>query len=231
MTDGNQYGQPPGGPPYPPQQPYYPPQQQGYYQQPQQGYYQQPPQQGYYPQPPQQGYAPQPGPLPQVKRVSAGLYVTMWIIGIAGSGIMGGLVASGGHVDELIPFIPLPILLGAIFLWVLLYKAWAAIQDGHARTTPGKAVGFLFIPIFNIYWLFIAIGSWGKGFNAFAERQGIQHRAPAGLFMLHCVCSFIPFVSLITLFTGIAILVQFCRGINAVADRHQPQLPQAVARY
>ena len=210
MSDGNNnpYGPPPGG--YPPQQPYYPPpQQQGYYQQP----------------PPQQQ-------LPTVKRVATGLYVTMWLLGVLGSGIMAGMVAaSPGHVDELIPAIPLPLILAIIFMCVLIYKAWAAIQDGHARTTPGAAVGFMFIPLFNIYWMFIAIGSWGKSYNAFAERQGIHHRAPAGLFMVHCVCSLIPFVSAITLFTGIAILVQFCRGINAVADRHTPQLPQAIAHF
>jgi hypothetical protein len=39
---------------------------------------------------------------------------------------------------------------------ILLYKFWQVNQDGHASTTPGKAVGFMFIPIFNIYWLFRA---------------------------------------------------------------------------
>ena len=251
MNDGNNpYGQPPAGtpgypqqpqgyPPQPPPQGYapqqgYPPQpppqgyapQQGYPQQgyPQQGY----PQQGYYQQPPQQGHA----QLPQVKRVSAGLYVTMWLLGVLGTGIMAAMVASSpGHVDELIPAIPLPLLLAVIFMYVLMHKAWSAIQDGQARTTPGKAVGFMFIPFFNIYWMFIAIGSWGKGYNAFAERHGVQHRASAGLFTLHCVCTLIPFVSAITLFTGVAILLQWCRGINAVADRAAPQLPQAVAHH
>lgn len=217
----DQYGQPPGG--YP-QQGY--PQPQGYYPQPQQppGY---PPQQGYYPQPQPQGYAQR----PPIKRVATGLYVTMVLIGFLSSGVMVAMVASGGHVDELIPFIPVPLLLGAIFFWVLLYKAWAAVQDGHARTTPGKALGFMFIPIFNIYWLFIAVGTWGKSYNAFAERQGIQHRVPARLFKVHCVCSFIPFVNAITPFTLVAVIVQLCRGVNAVADRHAPQLPQAIAHH
>ena len=39
---------------------------------------------------------------------------------------------------------------------ILLYKFWQVNQDGHASTTPGRAVGFMFIPIFNIYWLFRA---------------------------------------------------------------------------
>ena len=39
---------------------------------------------------------------------------------------------------------------GGVVNVVLWYKAWAALQDGHARTTPGKAVGLLFIPFFTV---------------------------------------------------------------------------------
>jgi len=42
---------------------------------------------------------------------------------------------------------------------ILLYQFWKLVQDGNARTTPGKAVGFLFIPFYNFYWMFIAY--WG----------------------------------------------------------------------
>ena len=41
-----------------------------------------------------------------------------------------------------------------IMSYILLYCFWQIIQDGHARITPGRAIGFLFIPIFNIYWFF-----------------------------------------------------------------------------
>ena len=244
MNDGNdnQWGQPPQG--YPPQQGGYPPQPQ--YQQPQPGYPQQAPSQqpqpGYPPQPqyqqPQPGYPPQqqyqqpPGQAPRVSRVSTGLYVTLFLIPALASGAMGAMFASSpGHVDELLPFIPVPLVFAMIVHCVLLHKAWSAIQDGITRPTPGKAVGFLFIPLFNIYWLFVAIGGWGKAFNGFAQRNHVQHRAPEGLFLTHCILSIIPFLSAIALFTGIACLVQYCRGINAVADRNVPQLPQAVARY
>jgi hypothetical protein len=45
----------------------------------------------------------------------------------------------------------LAILYGAVVQMMLIYNAWSAINDGQARTTPGKAVGFLLIPLFNIY--------------------------------------------------------------------------------
>jgi len=41
---------------------------------------------------------------------------------------------------------------------ILLYRAWDNIQDAHFQTsaTPGQAVGNLFIPFYNLYWIFIA---------------------------------------------------------------------------
>ena len=48
------------------------------------------------------------------------------------------------------------ILAFAVLQFILLYRFWQIEQDGYAATTPGRAVGFLFIPFFNIYWFFRA---------------------------------------------------------------------------
>jgi hypothetical protein len=156
--------------------------------------------------------------------VSTGLYVGLFWLGLAATIVMAAIGGANTATQELLLFAPLPMLLPAIINFMLIYKAWAAIQDGCARTSPGAAVGFMFIPFFNIYWLFVAIGGWGKEFNAFAERQGIPHRA-SGIFMTHCILSFFG----LGIFTLTGVLVGFCRGINAVADRNAPHLPMAVA--
>ena len=170
------------------------------------------------------------GGLPPARRVSPGLYVVLWWLGLVGGGVTTGLALSDPKLTELAAVCWAPLLLGAIAYWVLIYKAWSAIQDGYARTTPGKAVGFLFIPLFNIYWLFVAIGSWGKEFNAFGSRRGVVgFRASEGLFVAHCVFAIIPILSIIALITGTSVIVQFCRGINAVADRQAGGLPIATA--
>ena len=41
-----------------------------------------------------------------------------------------------------------------IVFCILWYKAWASIQVVQARTRPGKAMGFLFITVLYIFWLF-----------------------------------------------------------------------------
>jgi hypothetical protein len=84
----------------------------------------------------------------------------------------------------------------------ILYRAWTAIQDGQARTTPGRAVGYLFIPLFNLYWVFVAWGGLAKNFNAFLDRYQIPtRRLSEGLLLTYCVlmvvglvANYIPFL-------------------------------------
>ena len=46
----------------------------------------------------------------------------------------------------------------AVFHALILHRGWKSVQDGGAATTPGKAVGYCFIPFFNLYWLAEARG-------------------------------------------------------------------------
>jgi len=59
---------------------------------------------------------------------------------------------------------------GVILSLVTLHGAWRVVQParelGLDIPTPGKAVGFLFIPFFNLYWVFIAFAALMETFNA-----------------------------------------------------------------
>ena len=99
---------------------------------------------------------------------------------------VGALIAGQGTIEaEHTPFV----LIGSLFsiyafivFAVLVYKMWKIVPADFARTSPAKAVGFLFIPIFQFYWLFIAIWGWTKDFNAFLrQRQGDSQYAPEAL--------------------------------------------------
>jgi len=63
----------------------------------------------------------------------------------------------------------------AILILILLYYYWVSIQDGHARTTPKKAVGYLFIPVFNIYWGFVVSFGLARDMNAYAWRHDVRN--------------------------------------------------------
>ncbi len=221
-------GQAPGQPPYqqapqgqaPAPQPYQQPGQpgpQGQFQQPQQGYGQP---QGQYPP---QGYAPQAGGPPVARTASKALYLGLHFGGIGVGVFMFVWGINDRAVQELIPFAPFPILVGFISFYVLLYKAWASIQDGYTKTTPGKAVGYSFIPFFNIYWMFVAIAAWPKEYNDFNQRRGHHngYQASSGLFMTHCILQLL--VGAVAFFITMPILIaQMCNGINSISAGNLP---------
>ena len=100
------------------------------------------------------------------------------------SGILHGL----GKVSHVLA-------LGALLL--LLYKMWDAVRAGPARTTPAKAVGFLFIPFFWLYWAFVTFWGWAKDYNAYVRIRGLTApRMPVGLALassVSLVCAFLVF--------------------------------------
>jgi len=82
------------------------------------------------------------------------------------------------------------ILFGLSIWYVLLYKAWSAIQDGNASTTPRKAVGSIFIPFYNFYWIFRAWWGFSRDYNRYIERHNINtSKLKEGLFLTFCILS------------------------------------------
>lgn len=63
------------------------------------------------------------------------------------------------------------VLVHTITTLVLLFKSWKALEDGVTPVTAGKAVGFLFIPFFNIYWFFRVWGGYPSEYNKFVGRN------------------------------------------------------------
>ena len=65
-------------------------------------------------------------------------------------------------------------IIGTYFELRILHKLWSLIPAHKARTTPGKAVGFLLIPLFHLYWVFIAIHSLARVLNAETCRKSVS---------------------------------------------------------
>lgn len=153
----------------------------------------------------------------RVGRVSAGLYLAFILGGAIAAGVFTGIVVANlSHMDEALPFTWMPSILSGIFLMILLHKAWASIQDGQTPVSPGAAIGFMFVPFYNLYWIFVAFGSWGKHYNAYLERNGVNApRMSEGLFITCAIMCFIPIANVVGL---ILLILKFCEGINALAD-------------
>ena len=69
----------------------------------------------------------------------------------------------------------------------LLYQCWKLIPADIARTTPGKAVGFLFIPIFHFYWMFVAYMGLCEDLNKTLQQRGIQFEVNKTMGMVYCI--------------------------------------------
>ncbi len=128
-------------------------------------------------------------------------------IGILGTGIFIMLVGMASTI------------VAAVFGYILLYKAWQAIQDGQPRTTPGKAVGFLFIPFFNFYWMFMAYWGYAKDFNTYIASKGLSlAQLPEKLYLafpIVVLCSGIPYAVSIA---GLAVIVIYIIISNQMID-------------
>jgi len=80
------------------------------------------------------------------------------------------------------------LLIASFIYWCkLLYELWKLIPSDIARTTPGKAVGFLFIPLFVYYWCFVSLLGLCNDLEKVLQQRGIQYQINKGLGKALCV--------------------------------------------
>lgn len=105
----------------------------------------------------------------------------------------------------IIPTLGLAFIAVLVLQLILLYKFWKLVPADEAETTPGKAVGFLFIPFFNIYWSFVAWYDLAKHYDRFEDQSGSSATSTVALWsLITSLCGWIPYVGF---FFSIASLV------------------------
>ncbi len=177
-----------------------------------------------------QGYGPQPGmaPMPMQQpmmgaqgrapevRMSGGIYITLYVLCMLATFALAAL-GSQRASQEALPFVPLPMFVLGIVQMVFIYKMWNAINDGQTKPSPGAALGFLFIPFFSLYWVFVVYPGWATRYNAYVQRHGIQAKQVGqGLFIAALLCGWLPLVGLIL---WAIVLGKVCGAVNALAPR------------
>jgi len=161
-----------------------------------------------------------------MQTLSKGFYLGSIILGFLGGAVLVGIglaVMADGDEDAgtaLMFLAYIPMIYGVVIACVLMYKIWKAIQGPTARTTPGKAVGFLFIPFYNFYWQFMAFWGWTKDYNALIQQRGLSApRAPEGLALAICILNLVGIIPFIGYLSGLINLVLMIVFYNAVIDR------------
>ena len=132
--------------------------------------------------------------------------------------------ASGLGIGSLLGFAAWGIsVFAAIYGYIILYRAWHILQPGGARTTPGAAVGFMFIPLFNLYWVFNVYVGWSTDWNRIRSTYPDLQAAPAasgGMFIAALVCLITIILSPIGLILFFICIKQQCDVINHIASKH-----------
>ncbi len=117
-----------------------------------------------------------------------------------------------------------------VFSLIYLHRCWVIVNQlshGQTKSTPGQAVGLLFIPFFNLYWHFIAYYGWAQEYNRVSG--GSPVRLPEGVFLTYAILyaasfplSFIPLIGPLYVCVQVVIsaivLHRKCKVINHHAN-------------
>jgi hypothetical protein len=82
-----------------------------------------------------------------------------------------------------------------------LHASWSAVPPQFRVTrsgraiTPGQAVGYMFIPFYNLYWIFAANLGLADAIDYTLGASGSPHRTPRGLVTTACILQVIPYVN------------------------------------
>jgi len=150
---------------------------------------------------------------------------TLWVCSL-----LGYLVAIADEFMQvngsptILTLIAIPLWIVGIVYWcMLLYQLWKLIPAHIARTTPGKAVGFQFIPIFCYYWCFVAYWGLSKDMNETLRQRKTQYRVSEGLGLtcaLVCVVCVttvlfpVVVVDLLAGFVSLVVCILFAKSVK-----------------
>jgi hypothetical protein len=158
-----------------------------------------------------------------------------WILLVSGVGailigvlistllLLGTTSSSTDFLVGLFSFLGVLALIAATVLqYILTYRYWETIQSIHPRTTPGKAVGYMFIPFFSIYWIWEAYHGLSKDMNLYMNVNNMPgERINEGLSLAYCIllwCSIIPYVNFLTgPATSVIFIILMVKWKNAAA--------------
>ena len=168
--------------------------------------------------PPIKEEKPQPKALSKTA-LSKTVFVYGWAIVRIIAGVLGALglmmaIRKGAHSTLMKTFAVADVflVLGVLIELALYYRMWAAIQDSQTSVSGVKAIGFLFIPVFNIYWMLSMLIGFAEDYNAFIKRYSIKIKElPVTLFIIY---AFVSVLTAIVVTVPMLCVFIFARRIN-----------------
>ena len=106
--------------------------------------------------------------------------------------------------------------------WAILHHAcWKTLPERYRQTTPGIAVGLLFVPVFNFYWAFVSLGRLASAFEAWGNDHPDRQVRPAGglaiakaaSFVAYWTIAWLPGLAAIVAITDVVLFALYYRAI------------------
>jgi MFS family permease len=146
--------------------------------------------------------------LPTFTPRGSGGFAAKWVATIAYVGSIVSTIVAGAlstHIDPEGGLIFVLAMLWALTYCVAaltwIYQSWAFLPHEMRRTasgrpiTPGGAVGALFIPFYNLYWMFVIAPGLCDAINAAQAQSGRSPSAPRELATIAAVVQVIPYIN------------------------------------
>ena len=130
------------------------------------------------------------------------VFPTPAVVPPAGQLVQGGTAAARMHQLSTFPVWAV-ILLHYVTLGIFTF-IWFNLMHGkmpkirHDDPSAGKAIGFLFIPFFNLYWIFFTYCRLCDRLNEQRTMRGLPASVSKGLAIAMCVMTVIPYVNYIS---------------------------------
>lgn len=110
-----------------------------------------------------------------------------------------------------------------VYYFLLLVKMWKPLQDGITSISVGKAIFFSLIPVFRLYWLFVAWGQYPQEFNNFAQRSNFNIPQVSSkafiIFPFSIILSYFFVFPLAAIpFAMIYLIIAVCKANNSLID-------------
>lgn len=127
--------------------------------------------------------------------------------------IMAGVISETGDPgvsNFLVVVAVVAVVISSIIMLVLIYNIWEFVIAEYRKLgmkpkidSAGRAVGFLFIPLFNLYWIFKAYGSLPAHLNQLLKMRRNNHRIPFAMGYLVATLTVLGVIPSMAIFTGI----------------------------
>ncbi|MEI6704747.1 MAG: hypothetical protein WCL71_14635, partial [Deltaproteobacteria bacterium] len=151
-----------------------------------------------------------------------GILAVTWWIGFPLSAVCVFLPKPGSFILFGLIWITVTIVI-TVFWCILLFRQWSLLQCHGARTTPGKAVGFCFIPLYSFYWWFVAYAGLATDTNNYLSNAKISStRMSFGLAVTQCVLLILLFtIGLIPKIGGVLMVPAMTIGFVLVLQQRK----------